>query len=78
MPVARIEKIVGGTIVQRAEPNRDGLYECYPFGSNVSSIKFHSLDDVAAYLRSHPRSGVRMNPNWSKISKDIFIDGVPR
>jgi len=78
MPVTRIEKIVSGVVIQCAEPNKDGLYECHEFGSNVSPVKFASLNQVADYLRSNPGSGVRMNPGWSKISKNIYIDGVLR
>lgn len=78
MPVERIEKIVGGVVMQRADRNRRGYYECHAAGTNVNPIEFVSLDDVANYLQRNPRAGVRMNPGWSKISKSVFIDGVPR
>lgn len=78
MPVIRIEKIVSGRVVQKAERNEDGLYVCHAFGSNIDPLMFSSLDEVADYLRTNPRSGVRMNPGWSKISRFVFIDGLPR
>ncbi len=76
MPVTRIQKIVGGVVVQCAEPNKHGLYVCHAFGSNVAPVTFSTLDEVADYLRANPGSGVRMNPRWSKVSKRVFIDGV--
>ncbi|GAP23403.1 hypothetical protein GLF_0285 [Gluconobacter frateurii NBRC 101659] len=78
MSVSRIERIVGGVVKQTATTNKEGKYQCHPFGSNISKIYFSSLDDVAKYLKSNPDSGVRMNPGWSKISKNIFIDGIKR
>jgi len=78
MPVERIERIVGGKVMQRAERNARGVYVCNAAGTNEGPIEFASLDDVADYLRRNPRSGVRMNPGWSKISKHVFIDGLPR
>ncbi|MFN7633728.1 MAG: hypothetical protein ACK5PI_03265 [Acetobacteraceae bacterium] len=78
MPVERIEKIVDGKVVQRAERASDGCFVCLGAGTNEGPIKLHSLDEVAEFLRRNPRSGVRMNPGWSKISEHIFIDVVPR
>ena len=78
MAVERIEKIVSGVVVQRAEPNRDGFYACLPLGTNMGPILFSTLDDVADYLRKNRGAGVRMNPRWSKISRSVFIDGLPR
>ena len=79
MPVERIEKIVAGSVVQRAERrNKDGVYLCHAFGTNIAGVKWSSLDEVADYLRSNPRSGVRMNPGWAKVSCHVFIDGVLR
>jgi hypothetical protein len=78
LSVTRIEKILRGIVVQRAERNEEGFYVCHAFGTNVAAENFSSLDDVADYLRRDPGSGVRMNPGWSKISKDVFIDGVAR
>ena len=75
----RIEKIdTSGTAKQRAEPSADGQYHCFCFGKNVDPVYFRTLDDVAEFLRKNPKAGVRMNPGWSKISRRIFIDGVPR
>jgi hypothetical protein len=37
-----------------------------------------TLEDVARFLRTNPRGGVRMTPGGSKIVENIFIDGVPR
>ena len=78
MAVTRIERIKGGAVVGAAATNSDGFYECLERGKNVDPIKVRSLDDVAAFLRAHPQSGVRMNPRWGKIVKNIYIDGVPR
>lgn len=78
MPVTRIEKIVDGKVVQRATRDRYGFYRCLAAGTNEGPVSFLSLDEVADYLRKHPRSGVRMDPGWSKISRWIFIDGVRR
>ncbi len=74
MAVLRIEKIdLTGVVIQQAEPDTDGCYHCLPFGNNVDVVHFTTLDEVADYLRAHPKSGVRMNPGWSKVSKLIYI-----
>jgi hypothetical protein len=79
MAVTKIEKIVRGRIVARAARGKTtGKYHCHAFGSNVNAVMFSDLDGVATFLRSNPGSGVRMNPGFSKIVDDIFIDGVPR
>lgn len=79
LPVTRIEKFdASGSPKQRAEPDADGQYHCFHFGTNVSPVYLRTLDDVAEFLRKNPKAGVRMNPGWSKISKGIHIDGVPR
>lgn len=79
MPIGRIEKIKSGVVVQKAEPHsKDGHFWCHTYGSNIDPIRLSSLDEVAEYLRDNPKSGVRMNPGWSKISEDIFIDGAAR
>jgi hypothetical protein len=78
MPVERIERIINGAVVQRAEPAPNGLYACLPSGANMRPVLLSTLDEVADYLRANPGSGVRMNPGWSKISKRVFIDGLPR
>lgn len=76
MPVARIERVDGGIVTGRVERGSDGLFACHEFGSNVAPTRLASLDDVADFLRSRPRSGVRMNPGWVRITKNIYIDGV--
>ncbi len=76
MPVARTERIIGGIVRGRVERGSDGFFACHAFGSNVNALPLASLDDVADFLRSHPRSGVRMNPQWKRITKNIHIDGV--
>ena len=78
MTIRRIEKIVDGKVVQRAEPTKDGWYACLPKGTNMNPELFATLDEVAAYLRKNPEAGVRMNPGWSKISRQVHIDGTPR
>lgn len=76
MPVTRIERIVGGRVIGRVERGSDGNYACHHFGSNVDPVPCASLDDVADFLRANPRSGVRMDPDRKKISRNIYIDGV--
>ena len=76
MPVARIERVIGGIVTGRAERGSDGHFACHDFGSNVTPTQLASLDDVADFLQSRPRSGVRMNPGWSRITRNIVIDGV--
>lgn len=76
MPVARIERVVGGIATGRVERGFNGLFACHDFGSKVAPTCHASLDDVADFLRSRPPSGVRMNPGWSRITKNIYIDGV--
>lgn len=76
MPVARIERVIGGIVTGRVERGSDGLFACHDFGSNVTPTRLSSLDDVADFLRSRPRSGVRMNPGWGRITRNIYIDGV--
>ena len=78
MPVGRIERVMFGSVMQRAERNDNGFYVCHAFGSNINPILKASLDEVADYLRKNPQAGVRMNPGWSKIVRNVFIDGVAR
>ena len=76
VPVSRIERIVGGVVTGRVERSSDGFFACHDFGSNVDATPWVSLDEVADFLRSHPRSGVRMNPQWKRITRNIHIDGA--
>lgn len=76
MAIARIERIVGGSVTGRVERGSDGLFACHDFGSNVTPARLATLDDVADFLRSRPRSGVRMNPGWGRITRNLYIDGV--
>lgn len=76
MPVARIERIIRGVVTGRVERGSGGFFACHHFGSNVNVTALASLDDVADFLRTHPRSGVRMNPQWKRITRNIHIDGV--
>ena len=76
--VAKIERITGGVVMNRVEPDEDGYFHCLPQGRNMGPILKPSLDDVADWLRANPKGGVRMNPTWTKLSRNIFIDGVPR
>jgi hypothetical protein len=76
VPVARIERIVSGVVTGRVERGSDGFFACHDFGSNVSATPLASLNDVADFLRSHPRSGVRMNPQWKRITRNIYVDGA--
>jgi hypothetical protein len=76
VPVARIERIVSGVVTGRVERGSDGFFACHDFGSNVNATPLASLDDVADFLRSHPRSGVRMNAQWKRITRNIYVDGA--
>lgn len=76
MPIARIERIVGGVVRGTTEPGADGQFACHAFGSNIDPIRCANLDDVAAFLRANPGGGIRMNPGWVKITKNIYIDGI--
>ena len=78
MPVSRIERIIRGTSIGAVERSTNGFYVCLSEGSNMETQEFLTLDEVADFLRNNPRAGVRMNPEWSKIVKNIFIDGLPR
>lgn len=82
MPVHRIEKIIGGVVVATAEVAKRGPFAgqlvCLSIGSNMANVPFTTLTGAAHFLRAHPGSGIRMNPNWSKIVDGIHIDGVPR
>jgi hypothetical protein len=78
LSIGRIERIVGGTVKGTAEPSKeDGKYHCHFFGSNIDPETFSTLNEVADFLRHNKGAGVRMNPGWGKISKNIFIDGAP-
>lgn len=74
----KIERIVRGHVVGEAKKHQDGRYRCHPAGQNIEDRWFTRLEDVAAFLRAHPASGVRMTPNGSKIVDNIYIDGAPR
>jgi len=78
MPTTSIEKIVAGSVVAKAESHKTSNYHCHHRGSNVDAVELGSLDEVAEFLRENPGSGVRMEPGWSKIVDDIYIDGLPR
>ena len=78
MAVSRIERVRGGIVLGRAEIDKDGTFKCLPESSNMHPLEFSTLDEVADFLRTNSRAGVRMNPGWSKIVKHIFIDGVAR
>ncbi|MCV0398186.1 MAG: hypothetical protein K5872_11325 [Rhizobiaceae bacterium] len=53
-----------------------GFFACHAFRSNVDATPLISLDDVADFLRTHPRSGVRMNPQWKRLTRNIYIEGA--
>ena len=76
MPVVRIERIVSGSILAFAAPATDGRYACHEFGSNIDPARLSSLDEVADFLKANPKSSVRMNPGWTRISRNLYIDGV--
>lgn len=74
--MSRIERIVSGSILASAEPAADGRYACHEFGSTMNPVRLNSLDEVAEFLRANPRSSVRMNPSWTRISRNLYVDGV--
>lgn len=76
MPIAKIERITSGSAIGVVERDAVGNFVCHHFGSNVAPVACANLDEVATFLRAHPRSGVRMNPGWVKISRNIYVDGV--
>ena len=76
MPVARIERIIAGVVRGRVERGSGGFFACHAFGSNVDATPLASLDDVADFLRTHPRSGVRMNPQWRRMTRYMPSVGV--
>lgn len=80
MPIHRIEKIVRGAVIAAAEVAKRGpfagQYVCLKDGSNKAAVPCRTLDDAADFLRTHPGSGIRMNPAWSKIVNEIHVDGV--
>lgn len=76
MAISRIERIIGSVVTAKAERDPGGMFVGHRFGSNVNPVRFSSLDDVSDFLRANPGSGVRMNPGWSKISKNIYLDGT--
>jgi hypothetical protein len=78
MTVLRIEQIKAGVVTREADPATDGKYRCFFRGSNMDPVLLSTLDEVADFLRMHPRSGVRMTPRDGAIRDDIFIDGAPR
>ena len=51
LPIARIERIVSGSIVSAAASTADGFYACHESGSNVDPVRLSSLDEVAEFLR---------------------------
>jgi hypothetical protein len=78
MPVLRIEQIKAGVVTREADSATDGKYRCFFRGSNMDPVLLSTLDEVADFLRMHPRSGVRMTPLGGVVRDDIFIDGAPR
>jgi hypothetical protein len=76
LPVARIERILSGSVLAAAAKRADGRYTCHRFGSNIDPVRLSSLDEVADFLRANPKSSVRMNPSWTRISRNLYIDGV--
>lgn len=76
MTVKIISRVVDGRTAMTAEKSRKtGMYHCHHPGENTNSVMFASLDEVAEFLAANPKSGVRMNPGWSNISKNIYVDG---
>lgn len=78
--VIRIEKIEDGKVVQRAERGSDGFYHCYPEGQTMAKYmkRYSNLEEAADFLVKNRRGRIRMNPDWSLIVDNIYIDGNPR
>lgn len=76
--VSKIERIIGGVVINTVQPNDKGIFECLPKGQNIDPVQMRTLDEVADWLRTHPEGGVRMNPGWTKLSLNIYIDSIPR
>lgn len=60
------------------EAEQQGPFCMLSRGTNMDPVTFSNLDDVAAFLRANPGSGVRMHPGSARIIEHIHIDGVPR
>ena len=78
--VERIEKIEDGKIVQRAEPDGNGNYHCYPEGQTMARYRtlYSTLDEAADFLIRNRRGRIRMSPGSALIVDNIHIDGAPR
>lgn len=66
--------VVGGAR-RDAHQHEDGLFKCYPKGSNLVADArcFSALRDAAAFLVLHPDWGIRMEPGSPIIYEGIQI-----
>ena len=74
----RIEHRTGGVVTGKALLYANGKYRCHAPVRGAAGLWFGTLEQVAAFLRATPGSGVRMTPDCSEVSDDIYIDGIPR
>jgi hypothetical protein len=60
-----------------AEPRkRDGLFVCGPKSNNLKAAErtFTSVEEVAAFLCVNSDWGIRMNPEWDLVFRNIVIE----
>ena len=60
-----------------AEPRkRDSMFVCGPKGRNKTSDErvFSTLREAAAFLCENESWGIRMNPEWDLVFRDIVIE----
>jgi hypothetical protein len=70
-------KIVQLGTAMVAEPRkRDGRFVCGPKNSNLTSAEktFHNVEIAAAFLCENPDWGIRMNPEWDLVFRNISIE----
>lgn len=59
-----------------AEPRkRDGQFVCGPKGNNLTRAEkaFCNVESAAAFLCENPEWGIRMNPEWDLVYRNISI-----
>ena len=58
-----------------AHRHEDGLFKCYPKGTNLVDTArcFSDLRDAAVFLVQHPAWGIRMQPGSAIIYEGIQI-----
>jgi hypothetical protein len=70
-------KIYKSTSNQIAEKDGSGFFVCGLKKKDKTLSKyvsFPTIEEAASFLLSNPTWGIRMNPNWSLIHRDIVIE----